>query len=744
MSLPNQVIESFNNASGVALARGMIVRATAGVRRTLLAQADTLGNLASILGVANNATGSGGFYYAATAGEAACLLETGLAPAAGQMVYVSATVAGRGTTVAPTLAVPVGTITDTSRYAVYGTVTISLFAFFSTNATSTANWNDVRYFFVDNENGNDANIGYIDAPALTVFTPAQTGPVALKTEEELRNRIPREGNSRVCVGLLKPRSDAGNYLNKAGANDYLDVNYDGYRAFYFRGSDLTNSTNDQVDLGGVIDVAGPNVDGSWTATGTAGFTITNLAGVLPAENSTTGRKFQFKGNVTAALRTKGNMCQARLSNTTLDVMDNSTVPANGDDYFLMYPGVKFTTLIGPAGRTGTQNSRPRGVNLAGLRFTSNVLVSWPIPPTPVFLRFDGALTWIANQRTTFTTSYTVEDLTTSRTISHCFDAAAANSAILGPPEMFGIGMAFHSSAFIGGGLLAGIYANGLLTIQPSPGPVAATNNGSIVAVGSGGQGNIRSMRLNAGMTMNGDLRVDGVDLSGSSGAGITVTGRSNISFFNITGALSGGDISVIDLSVAISSRVVIGTGMTATPSGAGFEVVLAGPVGTTFASFATTNVVDSAGNDTQGSGTVGHVVDTCKQVINKTGVTLSVGAIVRGNGTSNQVTSAFGNDAAVENSNVLGVMVTPALDNGNGYMAPAGTPVCNFDGAPTMGAIAYLSPTTTRTLTTTVPAVAANNNRLRVGRVIQAVGAGTDARVAWHPENLAVVAPGTP
>src|SRR5574342_529091 len=295
MSLANQVVESFNNAAGVTLSRGMIVRGTTGVRQTLLAQADTLAHLASVLGVANNGTGPAGLYFAATAGEVEVLLETGLTPVGAQPVFVSASVAGRGTTVAPTLAIQIGTIVDASQYSNTGRVLVSLLPFLAGSSGSDPLWDPslVRYYFLDNENGSDSNIGYIDAAAMTVFTPAQTSVVALKTEEELRKRVPRSGGSRVCVVLMKPRSDAGNYRNKAGASDYLDVNYDGYRAFYFRGSDLTNSTNDQVDLGGVIDVAGPNSDGSWTASGTVGFTITNAAGVLPVEDSTTGRKFQF-------------------------------------------------------------------------------------------------------------------------------------------------------------------------------------------------------------------------------------------------------------------------------------------------------------------------------------------------------------------------------------------------------------------------------------------------------------------
>lgn len=742
MSLPNQVIESFHNASGVAFPRGSIVRATTGNRQTLLAQADTLGNLASILGVANNA--SGGIYNGVTAGEAECLLETGLTPAGGQIVYVSASVAGRGTTAAPTLAVPVGTIIDTSRYAVYGTVTISLFSFFSANdAASVANWDPAlaRYIFVDNQNGIDTNIGYIDAAPGTVFAAGAGAAVAIRTAEELRNRIPRVGASRILVVLFRPRSDNGNYLNKAGAADFVDFNYDGYLTPIFRGSnDFTNSLDDQYDSGGAIDATGPNGDGSWTVLTQVSFTITVAAGALPVENTLTGNKLQFKGNVTAAARQSGQTVIARSAATIFDTGAAQTL-APGDEFFFMTPGVRFTVIRGMGGRGGmvTGQTVPRNVQAIGFRFTSAISIYEQIPIRMEFCRFDSTFSVKAGTELSVSTNWRNESEVNinMRSGLDCRGAATYQGLVTS------INMcAFHSTmAFInmlGDGSVNNSYYNGLCSLNGIGKEIGTTGGFGFVF---GGFPGTRPSRFAAGIAVGqANLLFNSIDLDGST-SGIVVTGNTNqIEFSNVSGALTGGVISVIDLTGTSASGIVIGTGMTATPSGVGFEVVLAGPAGTTFASFATTNVVDTNGNDTQGS--AGHVVDACKLVINKTGVAVTIGAAVRGNGTNNQVTSAFGNDAAVENSNVIGVMVTPALNDQNGYIAVDGSPVCNFDGVPTSGAIAYLSPTTTRTLTTTVPAVAANNNRLRVGRVISVVG--TDARVAWHPENLGIVATGTP
>lgn len=128
MSLADQVLKHYFNASGAALTRGMIVRGVAGVDQATTAQADNTGNLVGIVGLMdslNAAVGSG--FNTVMSGKARMLLEAALTPLGGQRVYVSATTAGSGTNVAPVTAVEMGVIADSTRYALDSTVEIVLY-----------------------------------------------------------------------------------------------------------------------------------------------------------------------------------------------------------------------------------------------------------------------------------------------------------------------------------------------------------------------------------------------------------------------------------------------------------------------------------------------------------------------------------------------------------------------------------------------------------------------------------------
>lgn len=99
-----------------------------------------------------------------------------------------------------------------------------------------ADWDEkvVRQFIVDNENGDDRNIGYQDVPPPGyAVTPALIPAIALKTQEELRKRLPRNGAGRTCRILIVPRSDDAAVQNKAGKPDYLDANYRDYTSISF-------------------------------------------------------------------------------------------------------------------------------------------------------------------------------------------------------------------------------------------------------------------------------------------------------------------------------------------------------------------------------------------------------------------------------------------------------------------------------------------------------------------------------
>lgn len=186
MSLPDQVIKHYTNASGVALVRGQIVRAAAGIRQATTALADMMANVVGVLGVVDGGGASinGGFNIAIT-GNAHVLLEAGLvAPAGGDRIFISATTAGRGTNVAPATEVEIGVIADASRYSIDETVEATLYgAFAPGNGGSGATAKFVWDYF--------AGQGMIDtiASAWPTSVSAPNAPDAISNAMDSRGLI---------------------------------------------------------------------------------------------------------------------------------------------------------------------------------------------------------------------------------------------------------------------------------------------------------------------------------------------------------------------------------------------------------------------------------------------------------------------------------------------------------------------------------------------------------------------------
>ena len=602
----SQLTESFTN-TGAALPAGSIVRPS-GNNQGAAALASDVGGLLGVFQSNGSALPTNGRGTAITAGDASVLLEAGLAPAASDILYLSATVLGRATTVPPATQKVVGVITDASRYAVDGTVRAIVVMVGAGGGSSPADWSGVRFFFIDNDNGDDTNLGYIDAPALTTFTPAQTAPVALKTSEELRNRIPRTGAGRTVVALFKPRSDGGNYLDKSGASDYLDLGYIGYKYPAFRGSDLTNSTNDHADLGGVTAEVGPNVDGSWTVGGFAGFTVTIAAGTLAAEDTITGEKLEWKGNITAGLRPRGNTVNSRPSTSTFDLSTNTPgfVPAINDEFFIRRPGVKFTRHVGSPiiGQIPATSLGFAGV-LTGFEFTATTVnVFAPGAIAQNFCRYAATV----NQIGILTgNTYVSESLASFIAVFCGIDARAlyvgsSYGAALTANQLARIAnSAFHHSTAcvfpnIGPGfaIVSTYFRVAPLIEFTASGRRLATGERGVI-IGSDGV-NTHRIRAVAGLSLRAFTgSVVGVDMDAAA-TGIVVTGEGNaISLDDIVGTVVG---AVLNVSGALSSKVNVGGSITATGTP---DISLVGFT-KSFASLATDHWVDGGGNVVQGSG----------------------------------------------------------------------------------------------------------------------------------------------
>lgn len=745
MSLPNEIVTTPTNV-GSSFDAGAVVGFTASG-----AQAVNASGAAGVIMVARQGAPTGKRFSAVIVGEAKVRMVSGLTPSDGETVYVSDT-AGLGTTSSPASSVPIGTIIDAATYSAsnpFVTVLMGL-QIVGAGGASVANWDPtlVRYFFVDNDNGDDSNIGYIDAAAGSTFTAAQSSAVAIKTLEQLRAIIPRNGASRSFVALIKPRSDAGNYLNKSGAQDYLDVGYGGYIYRAFKGSDLTNDANDRIDLGGVVGEAGPNADQSFTVNAYNGstFELTVVAGPLGSSDTIAGLKVQWAGNVTAALRTIGNMAHFQNSATSMNLAADLTAPANGDEFFLMRPGVKVTDIRG--------NGYPPAAEAFSGTPTDIALLAG-VECTGAFTHRELGRLQLTFVRTTGTTVFEGSDVVGRATypletgslaiVGDSIDARGSftvrkgNFAQIQVAAFHGATTRFQALNMVNVG--EGCYSNSAPLFRLCGGAGAGMRPGVTFStentIGSMNPAPKPSFRCPAGLQIESTAaNVGAVDLDGSTGS-VEIIGQCNLNMRDFRGTTTAN--YVLDLTDAYKSVVVIlseGTG-----SAAADDMVLAGSAPAPFGGLAECNIVDQNGNDVQG--TAGHVVDACKLVTNVGAPSIQQGIIVRGDGATNNGAQAA-SAAAASSAEVIGAAVHRIASGDPGYIASAGiVPVFMDAATPTPGAIAYLSPSVVGTGTVTVPPVAGANQKLRLGRVVGHNGS-TLGRISWHPESLAVVADGNP
>ena len=465
-----------------------------------------------------------------------------------------------------------------------------------------------RFYFIDNEAGQDSNPGFIEAPDnfdFTTFGLAVAG-AKIKSLEHLRAILQRDTDSigiqNTCV-LCKPRSDDGNYLMMDGVTqDFLDEGYTGN--IQFRASDLTNSANDQSDLAGVTDQVGPNGDGSWTVNAFAGFTVTNAAGVLPAEDTLAGLKIQWQGNITAGLRNQGNMVIARSSNTQWDVatIAGLSVPVANDTFFFKRPGVKVTKIVN--GRTGgsfdpgtaTVPYRPQPI-VAGFRFTANV--SEGVASNLIFCRFDGTTTLNPTGNTQLTsTGYPNPAGTFIITVCGIdFRGVATIGSSKGSTGASPSFCAFHATCtfFFLIGISAILNASYCL-LQPS-----INNCGNAAQAGVNGvllgssQGGNRPTRLVAGAALLGcSIGIGAIDMAGAA-TGLVITGDNSQIAIGASGLGPSGVVTgaCVDLTGARGARVSVTTfGGSGTP-----DFNLAGPITRSFAQLQLDHFRDQNNNE---------------------------------------------------------------------------------------------------------------------------------------------------
>lgn len=116
------------NGDSVPLTAGMIVRLKPGANNNVVrAQADSAPHVQGVNGVVvSGSAAPTGVVTVVCTGRETVQMESGLTPAVGDTVYVSATVAGKGTNIIPGIVLPIGPIADVSAYATSKTVEVDV------------------------------------------------------------------------------------------------------------------------------------------------------------------------------------------------------------------------------------------------------------------------------------------------------------------------------------------------------------------------------------------------------------------------------------------------------------------------------------------------------------------------------------------------------------------------------------------------------------------------------------------
>lgn len=217
---------------------------------------------------------------------------------------------------------------------------------------SYASWavGTVRYYLIDYDGGNDSNTGYIDAAPGDTLVPAG---LAFKTLEQFFSVVPRYGNGRQLVLLIKPRAAGAAYLKKDGVTtDSIDFSGIGGYSLLVRGStDLTNSAEDKIRCGGIVDDTGPGTGGLWAVdvddfdNNLNAETLTPASGSFAAADTLVGRRVRYTGNVSPGLALS---CNVIVKNTTGKVWlgdeVNCGIAVTGDTFYIEKPGVLVASV----------------------------------------------------------------------------------------------------------------------------------------------------------------------------------------------------------------------------------------------------------------------------------------------------------------------------------------------------------------------------------------------------------------
>lgn len=596
----------------------------------------------------------------------------------------------------------------------------------------------------------------------TAVTAAQLTP--FKTFEQVDLVLPKVGHGATLLVMVKGRTAAATYRNKANTADDAPnfVNgLVGYKRVIVRGTtDFSNSASDQI-TSGFVPVAGTNAGGY---NPTAGATISSIPAQLagggaagfPAEatgfSAISGKRIRFDAaTATAALR---NICVMVWKNDTTTITpsdDLPAVPSTSDVFYIEEPSAVFAT-INVLANYGL-------LVFAGVRCTGNIFFQTPGTG--------------ASQETP--TVCGAEALLVAATAMPYFRTKRSYANELGALVILGYGFRTTSSVNftdVAGVFIASSYHQGSFTISRGlSGAVGAgcffrqgaqilgingyavtggTTSTPSFVIGLGIIATARRLRVTQSFgiqVLGGGASVRGLDFAnlstqplvtlGSSVATNGVTGM-NVSLDDIVSPDGGNGNVVLGVDKSVRCNVTWGRIAAITATATAGDISMAGGVIAPAAGLATTNYVDSAGNNIMGA--AGHVISETQTYVNQTGSALAALAPVRSNGTTGQMVAAQA-DSSANASGYLGVCLTSPANGANGLVA-YGPCWAAFPSAPTVGALAYLSTATAGQAQSGAPAVAGTNQKLRLGVVSKV--SGSNGFVVGSADLLPVTADGNP
>lgn len=380
MSLPNQIVDSLLNGAGSALLNGELVRVISNKTIGRATAVSAVGVSAFIGAVACSGNiANGGRANVVLSGVTPVRMQTGLTLAAGDLIYISGTVAGSGTNVAPgSNAAAIGVIKDTTGYSVSNPLVLAdignLAAIASSSPTPPNCCLDLHLFYaLDYDGGSDANAGFSD------ISLAAAGAAPKKTWEGLQAIIPTDGQGTTITIGIKPRASGATYLKQDGVTDAdLDLRaLQNYAAINVVAStDWSQSPEDIINSGGIIapSCTGPNGDGSWTVTATASQEI-DVGVALPTDIQARG--FRVRGYANGVPGTTLYVSGVkRISGLALFTMDTGTPSLGaGDRFVIEQPGVAFNHVYWWGSTTGPLNedvAAPYTITTAPMLFIRGV------------------------------------------------------------------------------------------------------------------------------------------------------------------------------------------------------------------------------------------------------------------------------------------------------------------------------------------------------------------------------------